>query len=72
MGFRATDYFDILSCGERKRRLCSRTAARMATGIDCEHHKLMENFSGRECATKAAEPFVHLERVSGSSQSPGF
>ena len=72
MGFHPTDYVDITRVREKKKAALFAHRSQDGEGIYRRHHEVMENFRGRECGATAAEAFVPLARVIGSSHLPGL
>ena len=70
MGFRPTDYVDITSTREQKRKAVychtSQNPDGIYTAADC-NHTLMEKFRGIEMNTSVAEAFVKLNGVDRKS-----
>jgi LmbE family N-acetylglucosaminyl deacetylase len=71
MGFHPTDYVDITAVRENKKAALFAHKSQNGEEIYRRHHEMMETFRGREAGTTAAEAFVHLGRVSGTSPLPG-
>ena len=72
MGFHPTDYVDITAVRENKKAALFAHKSQNGEEIYRRHHEMMETFRGREAGTTAAEAFVHLGRVSGTSPLPGL
>jgi LmbE family N-acetylglucosaminyl deacetylase len=72
MSFHPTDYVDITAVREKKKAALFAHKSQNGEEIYREHHEPMENFRGREAGTAAAEAFVHLARVTGTSRLPGL
>jgi LmbE family N-acetylglucosaminyl deacetylase len=60
MGFRPTDYVDITSTQEQKRKSVYCHVSQDPPGIYGCGHAAMEDFRGRELGVKAAEAFVYM------------
>ena len=72
MGFHPTDYVDITAVREQKKAALFAHKSQNGEEVYRKHHEVMENFRGREAGATAAEAFVHLARVRGSSPLPGL
>jgi len=72
MGFHPTDYVDITAVREKKKAALFSHKSQNGEEIYRRHHEPMENLRGREAGTAAAEAFVHLARVNGTSPLPGL
>jgi LmbE family N-acetylglucosaminyl deacetylase len=72
MSFHPTDYVDITAVREKKKAALFAHKSQNGEEIYREHHEPMENFRGREAGTAAAEAFVHLARVTGTTRLPGL
>jgi LmbE family N-acetylglucosaminyl deacetylase len=59
-GFHPTDYVDITSVREKKKKALFAHKSQHGEHIYAKHHEVMENFRGREARVPAAEAFVHL------------
>jgi N-acetylglucosamine malate deacetylase 1 len=60
MGFRPTDYVDIVSVQEQKRKAVFCHSSQFPESIYSCGHASMEDFRGREIGVKAAEAFIHI------------
>jgi LmbE family N-acetylglucosaminyl deacetylase len=72
MGFHPTDYVDITAVRENKKAALFAHKSQNGEEIYRRHHEMMETFRGREAGTTAAEAFVHLGHLSGTSPLPGL
>jgi LmbE family N-acetylglucosaminyl deacetylase len=72
MGFHPTDYVDVSGVREKKRAALFAHKSQDGERIYREYHQVMENYRGRESGCGAAEAFVHLARVHGTSRLPGL
>jgi LmbE family N-acetylglucosaminyl deacetylase len=64
-GFLPTDYVDISTVRETKKRALFAHVSQDGEGIYRNHHELMEAFRGREAGCAAAEAFVRLSQPLG-------
>jgi LmbE family N-acetylglucosaminyl deacetylase len=71
MGFHPTDYVDVSSVREQKKAALFAHKSQDGERIYREFHEPMENYRGRESGCQAAEAFVHLARVHGTTKLPG-
>jgi LmbE family N-acetylglucosaminyl deacetylase len=60
MGFRPTDYVDIVSVQAQKRKAVFCHVSQNPDSIYSCGHTSMEDFRGREIGVKAAEAFIHI------------
>lgn len=72
MGFHPTDYVDVTSVREKKKAALFAHRSQDGERIYRDFHQLMESWRGRECGCGAAEAFVHLARVHGTTRLPGM
>ena len=67
LGFHPTDYVDITSAREKKKKALFVHVSQNGAQIYKQHHEIMENYRGREGGCAAAEAFVHLTRANGGN-----
>jgi LmbE family N-acetylglucosaminyl deacetylase len=60
MGFTPTDYVDVTAVHERKLAALNAHVSQNPSEIYGAHHKIMEEFRGREAGVRVAEAFVRL------------
>ncbi|HVN06398.1 MAG TPA: PIG-L deacetylase family protein [Bryobacteraceae bacterium] len=72
MGFHPTDYVDITAVRDLKKAALFAHKSQDGEAIYRHYHQPMENWRGREAGCGAAEAFVHLARVHGSTPLPGM
>jgi LmbE family N-acetylglucosaminyl deacetylase len=72
MGFHPTDYIDITAVREKKKAALFAHKSQDGERIYREYHQAMESYRGRESGCGAAEAFVHLARVHGTTPLPGL
>jgi LmbE family N-acetylglucosaminyl deacetylase len=72
MGFLPTAFVDITSVVEKKKAALFAHRSQDGEAIYREHHRVMEDFRGRELGVKAAEAFVPLARDGVKQGLPGL
>jgi LmbE family N-acetylglucosaminyl deacetylase len=71
-GFSPTAFVDITSVVEKKKAALFAHRSQDGEAIYREHHRVMEDFRGREIGVRAAEAFVPLARDVGTRGLPGL
>lgn len=72
MGFLPTAFVNITSVVEKKKAALFAHRSQDGEAIYREHHRVMEDFRGRELGVKAAEAFVPLARDGVKPSLPGL
>ncbi len=71
-GFQPTDYVDITPVREQKKAALFAHKSQDGEQIYLRHHRIMEEFRGREAGVPAAEAFVRFGRVNPVGKLPGL
>lgn len=71
LNFRPTDYVDITAVREQKKAALFTHKSQNGEHIYAQHHRIMEEFRGREAGVAAAEAFVRLARSPRPGTLPG-
>jgi LmbE family N-acetylglucosaminyl deacetylase len=72
LNFRPTDYVDITAVREKKKAALFAHKSQDGEAIYRNHHRIMEEFRGREAGVAAAEAFVRLAREGRRLSLPGL
>jgi LmbE family N-acetylglucosaminyl deacetylase len=72
MGFAPTDYVDISATHEKKLAALYAHKSQNPDEIYRDHHKIMEEFRGREASMRLAEAFYRLPRDDRAGSLPGL
>jgi LmbE family N-acetylglucosaminyl deacetylase len=72
MGFTPTDYVDIAAVHEKKLAALYAHKSQNPDEIYRDHHKIMEEFRGREAGMRLAEAFSRLPRDNRLTLPPGL